>query len=376
METFLSNTSLNAHLLDACKNDTIAESILERLRMMQYRLSDFNITIDNIQQIFIAAIQAPFLDDAWLRCCIATLYIIIFVIGTIGNVVVAFIIICVSHLHTNTNCFLCSLAISDTLLVLIGVPNDIYFIWYPRQAGIDSRWFCVLKSTILEICTNASVLSIVGVSWERFMAICHPLHHRLFCSRNRMIKYIITIWTFSSILALHFGIQYRIVKQEHVICNTSVFTDSSCSFTDEIFQHSIEMHFMFIFCIPLCLVLYFYARILRNLQNSPQKRQFAKRNSESSQSSLSLNQPSSVLESIMEQAQHMIVQMLSKIFSRLTFRTAVLVYISQEDFIHLTHINIRLFNPVSNFFLLFSYGSYSLLHLLSAVSSATYLHEL
>lgn len=69
-------------------------------------------------------------------------------------------------MHTATNYYLFSLAISDFLLLLSGVPQEVYSIWskYPYVFG---EVFCVARGLIAETSANATVLTITSFTVER-----------------------------------------------------------------------------------------------------------------------------------------------------------------------------------------------------------------
>jgi hypothetical protein len=56
-------------------------------------------------------------------------YGLIFVSGVVGNVSTCIVIYNNRHMHTATNYYLFSLAISDLLLLLSGLPQEVYHIW-------------------------------------------------------------------------------------------------------------------------------------------------------------------------------------------------------------------------------------------------------
>ncbi|KAK9505560.1 hypothetical protein O3M35_009582 [Rhynocoris fuscipes] len=57
------------------------------------------------------------------------LYSLIFLTGVIGNVSTCIVIARNRHMHTATNYYLFSLAISDLLLLISGLPPEMYHMW-------------------------------------------------------------------------------------------------------------------------------------------------------------------------------------------------------------------------------------------------------
>lgn len=109
----------------------------------------------------------PVRDPLTIVIPILTIYTMIFVTGLIGNAVTCMVIIRNRRMHTSTNYYLFSLAMSDLLLLVLGLPQEMYQIWshYPYVFG---EVFCVLRGLTAETSTNASVLTITAFTIERF----------------------------------------------------------------------------------------------------------------------------------------------------------------------------------------------------------------
>lgn len=72
----------------------------------------------------------PLRDPLYVVIPITVIYTVIFVTGVIGNISTCIVISRNRSMHTATNYYLFSLAISDFVLLLSGVPNEVYSIWY------------------------------------------------------------------------------------------------------------------------------------------------------------------------------------------------------------------------------------------------------
>jgi len=86
----------------------------------------------------------PRRQDVSTAVPVTVVYALIFVTGLIGNVSTCVVIARNHYMHTTTNYCLFNLAISDLLMLLLGLPQETYTIWsaYPWIFG---ETFCVLR---------------------------------------------------------------------------------------------------------------------------------------------------------------------------------------------------------------------------------------
>ena len=63
-----------------------------------------------------------------LKVFFYSLYIFIFIIGMIGNVIVCYVVLRNKHMQTVTNIFIMNLALSDILLCLLGIPLTVIYL--------------------------------------------------------------------------------------------------------------------------------------------------------------------------------------------------------------------------------------------------------
>uniref|UniRef100_A0A7N6BGH2 G-protein coupled receptors family 1 profile domain-containing protein n=1 Tax=Anabas testudineus TaxID=64144 RepID=A0A7N6BGH2_ANATE len=107
------------------------------------------------------------------------------------------VIISISHfrqLHTPTNLLLLSLAVSDFLVGLLVMPFQILL--------LEPCWFlgdlvCVLLNFPLFITVCASVVNMVLISVDRYVAICDPLRYPAKITANRVRISVLLCWIYS-----------------------------------------------------------------------------------------------------------------------------------------------------------------------------------
>ncbi|PSN51176.1 Pyrokinin-1 receptor [Blattella germanica] len=209
----------------------------------------------------------PVRDPLYIVIPITILYALIFLTGVVGNVVTCIVIARNKHMHTATNYYLFSLAVSDLLLLVSGLPQEMYIVW-SRYPYIFGEVFCVLRGLAAETSANATVLTITAFTVERYVAICHPFLSHTMSKLSRAIKLIVVIW----LVALGFAIPQAI--QFGVIYGRSP-EDVQCLMKKIVFSHSFELSTFLFFVTPMTLITVLYALIGMRLRRSSMVKQEA-----------------------------------------------------------------------------------------------------
>jgi len=132
-----------------------------------------NIVNDSVASTNVTSTWEPRRDPLYIVVPITVIHVVILLTGLVGNVSTCVVIARNKHMHTATNYYLVSLAVSDLLLLVSGLPQEMYYNWsrYPYMFG---ETFCILQGFAAETSANATVLTITAFTVERYVAICHP----------------------------------------------------------------------------------------------------------------------------------------------------------------------------------------------------------
>ncbi|KAG5679784.1 hypothetical protein PVAND_009322 [Polypedilum vanderplanki] len=84
---------------------------------------EFNCTVDEYLNRYMGLKQMPLHTAIW----VTILYVGIFVTGFIGNLIVCVVIVKNASMHTATNYYLFSLAVSDLIFLMMGKSFFIYY---------------------------------------------------------------------------------------------------------------------------------------------------------------------------------------------------------------------------------------------------------
>ena len=120
---------------------------------------------------------------------------------TILNVL---IIICVktkSALRTQSNITLACLATTDAVMGAIGQPAFISWL-IARGQGDDALWQTLLCQFIFKLLTLSSLLHMVMINLERYIAIKHTLQYTTIVTEVRLIYLSVFLWIMALVLTL------------------------------------------------------------------------------------------------------------------------------------------------------------------------------
>ncbi|KHN79243.1 Neuropeptides capa receptor [Toxocara canis] len=129
-------------------------------------------------------------------------YVLILILGLFGNICTCTVIARNSSMHNPTNYYLFSLAISDLLILVMGLPMELHDVLdsaYPYKFGV---LVCKLRAFVVEFTSYASILTISAFTIERWVAICFPLKLRVCLSLDRVFKVIGIAWAIAFAAAL------------------------------------------------------------------------------------------------------------------------------------------------------------------------------
>ncbi|CAL1272973.1 unnamed protein product [Larinioides sclopetarius] len=185
-------------------------------------------------------------------------YSVLFFTGVVGNICTCIVIYRNRYMHTATNYYLFSLAISDLLLLVMSLPQEVYEMWVPRPYPLGET-MCVIRGFTAETSTYASILTITAFTAERYIAICHPLKSHTWSSLSRALKIIGVVWTISALFAVPVSFQFGILYLETQ--NGEDVEDSAICSLKRRMRHAFLISSLIFFWIPQLILFFLYVKI-------------------------------------------------------------------------------------------------------------------
>uniref|UniRef100_H2MFP4 G-protein coupled receptors family 1 profile domain-containing protein n=1 Tax=Oryzias latipes TaxID=8090 RepID=H2MFP4_ORYLA len=160
------------------------------------------------------------------------------------------VIISVSHfrqLHTPTNIFLLSLAVSDFLVGLLLMPFEIL---RNTACWLLGDIACSLYLFVVSLLLCVSNGNIVLISVDRYLAICYPLNYSTRITTAKAKRYIFLCWFLSSLSSVFY------VRDQLIQPGKSNSCFGGCELAIDYVAGIVDLILNFIFSVTLIVVLY------------------------------------------------------------------------------------------------------------------------
>lgn len=146
-------------------------------------ISDFdNITYDNVTDIDSNKFTLPL----WRQILWYCLFVSMIIVATGGNLIVIWIVLVHKRMKSVTNIFLVNLSIADTLVSMLNVTFNFYYM-------LHSHWtfgnlYCKVSQFISVVTICASVFTLMAISIDRWVLFDYYYFFFLLYSRFRLSK--------------------------------------------------------------------------------------------------------------------------------------------------------------------------------------------
>uniref|UniRef100_A0A915BPY3 G-protein coupled receptors family 1 profile domain-containing protein n=1 Tax=Parascaris univalens TaxID=6257 RepID=A0A915BPY3_PARUN len=186
------------------------------------------------------------------RKAVAVLLMCIPLATVFGNMLVILAVFREKTLQTVTNMLIVSLAVSDFLVALCVMPFAVYFELNSFVWGLG-QFLCNLYMATDVACSTASILNLLAISLDRYIAITHPIVYAHYgASGARASVFISVVWVVSVTVALPILLGVNRVHHEQ----------SQCEFTNAYFIIISSLLSFFLPCLAMIVV---YTVIFRRL---------------------------------------------------------------------------------------------------------------
>ncbi|CAK1549420.1 unnamed protein product [Leptosia nina] len=193
----------------------------------------------------------------WINVFSVVLYLVIFFVSLIGNVLTCVVIYSVKSMHTATNYYLFNLAVSDLIVTFTNLADIYDFLTDFSQ--IDDIT-CKLRFFFITCLWNNGILMMTILAIERFLVIWYPLMLSTSPVWKRVSKIITAIWIIAILESLPDIWTVKIIKTKKVSICFTVPTEVARTINGVLA--------LFTFVIPLVIMIFVYVMIAIKLNEN------------------------------------------------------------------------------------------------------------
>ncbi|KAH0511432.1 olfactory receptor 1P1-like [Microtus ochrogaster] len=200
------------------------------------------------------------------------LFLWMYLVTVTGNLLIVLAIVTHVRLHTPMYFFLASLSCDDILFTSTTVPKALVNIH--SQSRTISYAGCLVQLYFFLTFGDMDIFLLATMAYDRFVAICHPLHYTMIMSLRRCSLLVTACWTLTNLVAMthtflmfHLSFCFKKVIQDFY-CDLGPLMKIACSDT-----RINELVLLFlggaVILIPFLLILVSYIRIVSAILRVP-----------------------------------------------------------------------------------------------------------
>lgn len=139
-------------------------------------------------------------DDPHTQKLLFILFLGVYLVTVLGNLLLMFLVWTDSQLHTPMYFFLCNLSLADLCFSTNIVPQALIHLLSQKKVISFRRCAAQLLLFLIFGCTQCALLAVM--SYDRYVAICNPLHYPSIMTWRVCIQLAIASWTSGVLVSL------------------------------------------------------------------------------------------------------------------------------------------------------------------------------
>ncbi|XP_052021369.1 olfactory receptor 7A17-like [Apodemus sylvaticus] len=197
------------------------------------------------------------------------LFLSMYLVTVTGNLLIIVAIIVDSHLHTPMYIFLSNLSFVDICFTSTTVPQMLVNIH--TQGKVITYAGCITQMYFLLLFSGLDIFLLTVMAYDRYVAICHPLHYMSIMNTRRCGLLILACWIIGVLNSLlHSFLALRLsfctnLEIPHFFCELNQVVHQACSDT---FLNDMVIYItaMLLAVGPLSGILYSYSKIVSSIR--------------------------------------------------------------------------------------------------------------
>lgn len=216
---------------------------------------------NNITNVHLLGFQG--LDN--LKHLLFAFLLLLYCLTMVGNVLIIMLVFTRRHLHSPMYLFLTQLSLSDVLLATDITPNMLDVVLH--DGATMPLAACLVQFYVFASMECVECLLLTVMSYDRYVAICKPLHYITIMDESFCLKSVAMTWTFGFLMPLINALS--ICGQQfcggnvidHFFCDYTPLVELSCSDTLTLQVQTFILGFCVIAC-PFMIIVASYVCII------------------------------------------------------------------------------------------------------------------
>nr|XP_009251170.3 olfactory receptor 7A17 [Pongo abelii] len=197
------------------------------------------------------------------------LFLSVYLVTVLGNLLIILATISDSHLHTPMYFFLSNLSFADICFISTTVPKMLINI--QTQSRVITYAGCITQMCFFVLFGGLDSLLLAAMAYDRFVAICHPLHYTVIMNPRLCGLLVLASWMIAALNSLSQSLMVlwlsfcTDLEIPHFFCELNEVIHLACSDT---FLNDMGMYFAagLLAGGPLAGILYSYSKIVSSIR--------------------------------------------------------------------------------------------------------------
>ncbi|XP_057566242.1 olfactory receptor 7A17-like [Hippopotamus amphibius kiboko] len=209
------------------------------------------------------------LKEPELQPLIFGLFLSMYLITVFGNLLIILAIGSDPQLHTPMYFFLSNLSFADICFTSTTIPKMLWNI--QKESKVITYKGCIIQMYFFILFAILDVLLLTLMAYDRFVAICHPLHYTVIMNPRLCGLGVLLSWMMSALNSLLQSLMVlwltfcTDLEIPHFFCELNQVVRLACS--DTFFNHMLMYFAAGMFgCVSLAGILYSYSKIVASIQ--------------------------------------------------------------------------------------------------------------
>lgn len=187
------------------------------------------------------------------KIVVPVIFVLLMIIGVTGNGTLVYIVLRTKILRNVPNTLIVNLSIGDLLLLIFSVPY--MAIVFGTSKTPFNEFFCKLNAYLQTLSLGVSIFTLVALSWDRYVAIVHPMSKHKGKPSRKIAIVVCVIWIASALIAVSDAVSFTLVnKGGTLFCHEVPYNDYGHKFL----KGRNIIRFLLLFLFPLIIIAYFY----------------------------------------------------------------------------------------------------------------------